>query len=119
MAAESWLVLGAAAALALAVATQGLALFRASRAGLSLWARSAAALALAAALVLAIVSQDRWLPDAPRQVALGSSLAALLAGLLLRLPAHRRGMSPTNLDLASLPVDLFALVLSLLAVFWM
>lgn len=119
MAIEAWAVLGATAALALAVVIQTVALFRAGRAGLSVWLRAAAAVALVAALPLTIANQDRWLPSAPRLVALGLSLAALLTALLLRLPAQRRNAYPNGLDLASLPVDLFALVLNLLAVLWM
>ena len=124
MATESWVALGGSVLLALAVIVQALSLWRpgdteARGAWLALIARGAAAVALLAALVLAANADGRWLPDAPRQVALGLALAILLVSLLLKLALERRRAIDTGLTLASLFVDLFALALSLLVIWGM
>ena len=103
MATESWLVLGAGVLLAVAVAVQGVAMLRPARTSTrwpwpALVARGAAAVTLLAALVLAVNADGRWLPDAPRQTALGLALAALVAELLLCLAPERRRAAGAGLS---------------------
>lgn len=123
MATESWLGLAAGILLAVAVVAQGLALRRGGGRSvgwswLALIARGAAAAMLVAALVSAARTDGGWSTYAPRQVAVSLALAAILAESLLRLAPERRRVADAGLNLAGLFVDLFVLVLSLLAVFW-
>lgn len=110
MATELWLALAAGLTLALGVICQGLGGLEAGRrwrkAAVGL--RIAAVILLAAGCVTAALARGYWTPIDPRQAALGLAWTAVTAHLLLIWWLGANG--------AGFAADLFALVLSLVAV---